>query len=372
MPQTRRQFLKTTLGVGAAGVLGVPDVTGAQGQKLVVWWNKGYYPEEDAAMQKIVKEFEASHKVEIDLSFTAQEDLLKKITAALIARRVPDVAFCFFNDWQVVPKFGWGDQLADVSDLIQALKPRYNAKMLEVAYVMNGRTKKRAYYGVPSEAIVKTLKWFGELFTSGYVPPDATNWTDGDNNAGFHSRTIVMTPNPSQSIPAAQFFNKEDLEKKNYFDNMATIEWPDGPDGRKAHYLSAVKTIILPKDSKNQKLAKDFIAFVVEKDRFSEYIKAANGRWFPAFTDVAADTFWRAGHRGPKGQKDNHVPVATTIFLDRENKVFEHSKHPAFSQVYDENVWGKAMARIAIDKWPADKAADEGIERMKAIFGSYK
>jgi len=100
MPQTRRQFLKTTLGVGAAGVLGVPDVTGAQGQKLVVWWNKGYYPEEDAAMQKIVKEFEASHKVEIDLSFTAQEDLLKKITAALIARRVPDVAFCFFNDWR--------------------------------------------------------------------------------------------------------------------------------------------------------------------------------------------------------------------------------------------------------------------------------
>ena len=73
MPQTRRQFLKTaTLGVGVAGVLGVPDVTGAQGQKLVVWWNKGYYPEEDAAMQKIVKEFEASHKVEIDLSFTAQ------------------------------------------------------------------------------------------------------------------------------------------------------------------------------------------------------------------------------------------------------------------------------------------------------------
>src|SRR5207245_2041705 len=126
------------------------------------------------------------------------------------------------------------------------------------------------------------------------------------------------------------------------------IEWPDGPDGRKAHYLSAVKTIILPKDSKNQKLAKDFIAFVVEKDRFSEYIKAANGRWFPAFTDVAADTFWRAGHRGPKGQKDNHVPVATTIFLDRENKVFEHSKHPAFSQVYDENVWGKATAPILV------------------------
>jgi multiple sugar transport system substrate-binding protein len=472
MTHTRRDFLRTTaVGVASLSVLGTPGTVRAQGGKLVVWWNKGYYPEEDAAMQKIVKEFEGRAKVEVDLSFTAQEDLLKKITAALIARRVPDVAFCFYNDWQVVPKYGWDDKLTDVSDVIGDLKARYNEKMLVVGNVMNNKTKKRSYYGVPIEAqtmhihywrdlvkdaglpdapdkvpmkwdeywsfwkkaqdglrkkdaakygklygigmtestrasdtlynfdmallsfngeiidrdgrivadrpqnrtaIIETLKWFGELFTSGYVPPDATNWTDGDNNAGFHSRTLVMTPNPSQSIPAAQFFNKEDPDKRNYFDNMATIEWPDGPDGKKARYLSAVKTIIVPKDSKNQKAAKDFIKFVVEKDRFLEYIKAANGRWFPAFNDVAADPFWRAGHKGPRGEKDPHVPVATTIFLDRDNKVFDHYKHPALSQVYDENVWGKAMARIAIEKSSADKAADEGIARIKTIFAQYK
>jgi multiple sugar transport system substrate-binding protein len=472
MRQTRREFLRTTAaGAGAAGVLGMPLVAGAQAGKLVVWWNKGYYPEEDAAMQKIVQDFQNRAKVEVDLSFTAQEDLVKKITAALIARRVPDIAFCFYNDWEIVPKYGYDGKLTDVSDVIGDLKSRYNDRMLPVAHVLDNKTKKRSYYGVPIEAqtmhihywrdlvreaglpdapdkipmkwddywsfwkkaqdglrkkdaakygklyglgmtestratdtlynfemallsfngetmdrdgkvvadqpknkkaITETLKWFGDLFTSGYVPPDATNWTDGDNNAGFHSRTLVMTPNPSQSIPAAQFFNKEDPEKKNYFDNMATIEWPDGPDGKKARYLSAVKTIVIPADSKNQKTAKDFIKFVVEKDRFLEYIKAANGRWFPAFNDVAADPFWRTGHKGPKGQKDPHVPVATTIFLDRENKVFEHYKNPALSQVYNENVWGKAMSRIVIDKWPADKAADEGIERMRAIFAQYK
>jgi multiple sugar transport system substrate-binding protein len=472
MAQTRRQFLvQGTIAAGIASVHGWPRSVHAQGQKLVVWWNKGYYPEEDAAMQKIAKEFESRRKVEVDLSFTAQEDLLKKINAALIARRVPDVAFCFFNDWQVVPKYGWTGQLADLSDVVGALKSRYNERMLAVANVMNGKTRKRAYYGVPIEAqtmhihywrdllrevgmpddpasipmkwdeywtfwkkaqdalrkkdaqkygklygigmtestrasdtlynfdmallsfngevvdrdgkvvadqpnnkkaITETLRWFGELFTSGYVPPDATNWTDGDNNAGFHSRLVVMTPNPSQSIPAAQFFNKDDPEKKNYFDNMATIEWPNGPDGKKARYLSAVKTIVVPAESKQQKTAKDFISFVVEKDRFLEYIKAANGRWFPAFADAASDPFWRAGHKGPKGQKDPHIPVATTIFLDRENRVFDHYKHPAFSQVYDENVWGKAMARVAIEKWAADKAADEGIQRVKAIFTNYK
>src|SRR5204862_3331326 len=114
-------------------------------------------------MQKIVKEFEATHKAEVDLSFTAQEDLLKKITAALIARRVPDVAFCFYNDWQVVPKFGWDDHLADVSDVVQALKPRYNQKMLPVAYVLNGKTKKRAYYGVPIEAQTMHIHYWRDL-----------------------------------------------------------------------------------------------------------------------------------------------------------------------------------------------------------------
>ena len=472
MRQTRREFLKTTaLATGATSIAGFPLVARAQASKVVVWWNKGYYPEEDAAMQKIVKEFENRAKVEVDLSFTAQEDLLKKINAALIAHRVPDVAFCFFNDWQVVPKYAWSGQLADCSDIVSDLKPRYNEKMLAVAHVLNGKTKKRAYYGVPIEAqtmhihywrdmlrevgmadtpdkipmkwndywgywkkaqdelrkkdpgkygklygigmtestrasdtlynfdmallshhgevidaegkvvadqaknkkaITETLKWFGEMFTSGYVPPDATNWTDGDNNAGFHSRLIVMTPNPSQSIPAAQFFNKEDPEKKNYFDNMATIEWPDGPDGKKARYLSAVKTIIIPQDSKNPKLAKDFIKFVVEKERFSEYIKAANGRWFPAFKDVASDPFFAKGQAGKGGAVDPHLPTVTKIYTERPTRVFDHWKNPAMSQVYAENVWGKAMARTNVDKWTPEKAADEAIARIKTIVAQWR
>ncbi|PYM87937.1 MAG: hypothetical protein DME13_04150, partial [Candidatus Rokuibacteriota bacterium] len=55
MRQTRREFLKTTtLAAGATSVGGFPLIARAQASKVVVWWNKGYYPEEDAAMQKIV------------------------------------------------------------------------------------------------------------------------------------------------------------------------------------------------------------------------------------------------------------------------------------------------------------------------------
>src|SRR5205823_7016825 len=73
-------------------------------------------------------------------------------------------------------------------------------------------------------AIVATLKFFAGLFSSGFVPPDTVNWSDGDNNAHFHSKSIVMTPNPSVSIPAHHYFNAPD----NYFNKIATIEWPDG------------------------------------------------------------------------------------------------------------------------------------------------
>ena len=218
------------------------------------------------------------------------------------------------------------------------------------------------------EAIVKTLAWFAELYNSGYVPPDAINWSDGDNNANFHSKSIVMTPNPSLSIPAHWFFNGPE----SYFYKMATVEWPDNPGGGKASYMVAVKTILMPKDGKNTDLGKEFIKFVLEPNRFAEYIKGANGRWFPAFNDVAKDPFFSKGQAGKGGPVDYHIPLATKLYLERNVKVFDHWKSPANSQVYAENIWGKAMARTNIDKWPADKAADEAINRMKTIFAQWR
>jgi len=471
MGQTRRQFLTSTaVGAGAAAsALAFPMVSRGQTKKLVVWWNRGYYKEEDEAMLKIADEFRKAKQVDLDISFTIQEELRNKIISALTARRGPDVAFCFYNDWEIMPKYAWEGQLVETSDTINGLKPRYIEKFLEVAYCYDAKAKKRAYYGVPieaqtmhihywkdlvkeaglpddpakipmkwddywafwkkaqdnlrkkdptkygkvygvgmtesssasdtiynfemallsyngqvfsndgkvvaddpknREAIIKTLKFFGDLFASGYVPPDTINWSDGDNNANFHSKSIIMTPNPSVSIPAHHYFNAPD----NYFNKSATIEWPDGPDGRKPTYMIAVKTVLLPKDSanKNPDLGKEFVKFVVEPKRFAEYVKGANGRWFPAFKDVAADPFFARGQVGKNGEKDPHLPTVTKIYLERNTRVFDHWKTPANSQIYAENVWGKAMTRINVDKWSAEKAADEAIGRVKTIVAQWR
>src|SRR5207247_6966469 len=55
------------------------------------------------------------------------------------------------------------NQLHDVSDVTQALRPRNNEKLLPVAYVLNGKTKKRAYYGVPIEAQTMHIHYWRDL-----------------------------------------------------------------------------------------------------------------------------------------------------------------------------------------------------------------
>lgn len=441
-------------GPGLAGVASAKD-------KLVVWWNKGYYKEEDEGMQKIAAEFGKQNNVDIEITFTIQDDLGPKIISALIARRVPDVAFCFFTDWQIAPKFAWEGQLADVSDLIKELKPRYLESHLKTAWMYNKTAKKWSYYSIPieaqalgshywkdlvqeagfdpdpkkipmtwneywafwkkvqdslrkkdpakygklygigmtsssratdtfynfeqyllafhgevlspegkviageaknREAIIKTLAFFTSIYNEGYVPPDALTWTDADNNVNFANKTVAMTPNPSISIPGAQFFTNKD----NYYNKIGSILQPTSPvDGKAYPYLVSVKPIIIPKGSKEQALAKKFIKYVLEPKNFTAYVTASNGRWFPSFKDVAADPFFH-------NPKDPHVPVATDQHLNNPTRAFYYSYHPAYSQVYTENVWGKAISRVVTEKWTNEKAADEAINRIQTIFTSWK
>src|SRR4029450_6849342 len=66
-----------------------------------------------------------------------------------------------------------------------------------------------------------------------------------------------------------------------------------------------------------------------------------------------------------------HLPTVSKIYLERPTRVFEHYKNPANSQIYAENVWGKAMARTNVDKWSPEKAADEAIGRVKTIVAQW-
>src|SRR4051794_40604526 len=79
---------------------------GARAADLVVWWEKGFNPEEDQAVRETVAAFERKTGKEVELAFYAQQVELPGRTAAAVAAGHPpdlvyglDVALTYFARW---------------------------------------------------------------------------------------------------------------------------------------------------------------------------------------------------------------------------------------------------------------------------------
>ncbi|MEM2280344.1 MAG: extracellular solute-binding protein [Nitrososphaerota archaeon] len=454
----------------------VTQVVTVERPKLIIWWNKGYYAEEDLALMQAAQEFGRLKGADVEVSFFTTEDIPKKLIAALEAGNPPDVAYAHFEDWMLSPRWAWDGLLEDVSDIVNENKDRYIPEALQTAWLYNNKEKKYSYYKVPMqmqtihihywkdfvaeagfdpapekiprtwdefwnfwftvqdrlrakdpekyrevyavgwtlgtgstdafynfetiylyyakkpivtpdgklnlddpdvrEALINTFKFIVNLHEKGYNPPGSLTWTDPDNNVAFHARKIVMVPNPTISIPAAQYFGAVG-SRENYYTKMATVDWPTGPDGREPPRLIAVKSLLVFKASKNKELAKDFIRYFISKDILNAYTKASAGRWAPVFKDILnEDKFYFEGFKagaatfGAPG--DPHVPVAYNQFRTGKLVPFYYVYHPAYSQVYAERTWIVYLNKVIVEKYPLEKAVDEAIARVKQIFAEWK
>ena len=66
---------------------------GARAADLVVWWEKGFYPQEDEAVAEIVAAFEQETGKQVELVQPAQDEMFDKAQAALEAGQPPDFLF---------------------------------------------------------------------------------------------------------------------------------------------------------------------------------------------------------------------------------------------------------------------------------------
>jgi ABC-type glycerol-3-phosphate transport system substrate-binding protein len=81
---------------GRAVVLAIAIVMaplGARGADLVVWWEKGFYPQADEAVAEIVAAFEQDTGKEVELVQPTQAEIIKQAVDALRAGRAPDFLF---------------------------------------------------------------------------------------------------------------------------------------------------------------------------------------------------------------------------------------------------------------------------------------
>src|SRR4029078_13630823 len=120
-------------------------------ETLVVYWTKGFYPQEDKALDEMVAKFEKKTGVKIELSRYSPQESVPKAVAALDAGTPPDVAYGDVFDFQVAGKWAAEGRLADLSDILAPMKASFLPVTLETVYLLNEKTGKRGYYAFPMQ-----------------------------------------------------------------------------------------------------------------------------------------------------------------------------------------------------------------------------
>lgn len=208
------------------------------------------------------------------------------------------------------------------------------------------------------EGIIKALKAYTGPYLENFVPPNAIEWGDPDNNINFLSNGTLMTANGSLSIPGSQ---KGD--QINYVQRMRTIPWPNKPDNTPMRYVTSVKQIAILAETDRLEEAKSLVAFLVETENLEAYLEGAQGRFLPIMPAIAANEFWSSG-------KDPHIAVAITQFDNTRSSYVV--LNPAYSEVLAQNVWGEVIHAIATNQITPEKGADQAIKKITDIFSQWK
>src|SRR5918912_136434 len=94
MKPTRSKSLRIVIrgAAIAAATTAALDVAHAE-ERLVVWWDKGYYEAENVALKELIDKFERRSGIKVELQQYPQTEHIKKLKIALEAQLLPDIAF---------------------------------------------------------------------------------------------------------------------------------------------------------------------------------------------------------------------------------------------------------------------------------------
>jgi multiple sugar transport system substrate-binding protein len=427
----------------------VANQSSTSNNTLQIWWNRGYYPAQDEAIEKIVQQWQAETQQPVKLSFFSEEDTVKETLSAMESNQVPDILFSERMEYTLIPQWAFQEKLADLSDVVKPVQDLYDQSAIDSVNLANGKTGKRSIYAVPLEqqtihihywrdllekagftdqdiptnqtdfwqfwpavqnrlaqsqpdiyglgltlsndasdtyilfeqllanqgvrilddqdnllvdqpqvkqGILATLTWLTDFYTAGNIPPKAVNWLNADNNSAFLNKNVVMTVNPSLSIPGSQ---KEDEDVYNQ--QIVTIGFPETLQGEPTTYYVTVKQAIVFANSPHPAEAKKFLAYLIKPENLSAYVKGSQGRYFPAMNQLWQDPFWQ-------NPQDTHVYTVSQIFKNSATRPFNQVINPAYSQVATENIWGQMLKQVLVAKQTPEQAVDSAIARIKEIF----
>jgi multiple sugar transport system substrate-binding protein len=145
---------------------------GAQAADLVVWWEKGYYAQEDDAVREIIAAFEQGSGTQVELVFQQQEEFPQKIIAALETGQLPDFAFGILL-YLYPAKWALENRLVDLTDAVGHFSDLFDPDALDQAVLLNAKTGRKALYGLPIGRSTNHLHvWKSLLEQAGFALAD--------------------------------------------------------------------------------------------------------------------------------------------------------------------------------------------------------
>jgi multiple sugar transport system substrate-binding protein len=136
---------KQVIVLATALVLTPLDATAAD---LVVWWNEGYYAEEDEALREIIAAFEEKTGKQVELVLYPDQELPDKLIAAVEAGQPPDFAFSIVNT-QYDEQWAYEGRLVDLTDAIGHFSDLFDPDALDAAILLDGTTDRRGFFLLP-------------------------------------------------------------------------------------------------------------------------------------------------------------------------------------------------------------------------------
>jgi multiple sugar transport system substrate-binding protein len=146
---------------------------------LVVWWEKGFNPEEVMAIQEIATAFEQKTGKQVELDLYPFDELPDKVTEALQAGKTPDLAFGRWLNLRA-PQWAFEGRLAELTATMAPFRSLFDADSLDRWTMTNARTGGRALYGLPTGRIGNYAHvWKSLLEQAGFTLADIPKEWEG-------------------------------------------------------------------------------------------------------------------------------------------------------------------------------------------------
>jgi multiple sugar transport system substrate-binding protein len=207
--------------------------------------------------------------------------------------------------------------------------------------------------------LVAALDGYTALYRKDCVPPDAAGWDNSGNNKAFLEQRVVLTVNPTLSIPGAL----REARPEDYIRNAATLAWPSDARGQPLAVLTQSSQGAVLKAGGHEQAALAFVRFLVGENWLAHWLDFAGDRYLPPMPALLTQPFWF-------DPGDPHRTASAMQFLSqpRDYGYAAVSGEWRHRLVQAEGVWPRAVHRVVADDLTPAQAVDEAVARIKQIL----